>query len=118
MAERKIRVVTEEEVKVERTSGSVFEALGYPNAEEMERKSELVSAIAASIEAKGISQVEAARIVGLDQPTLSKLLRGRTRSVSTDKLASILNALGRNVTIVVGEMTVGEEKGRTLVEVH
>jgi len=108
----------EGEVSIERTSGSVFAALGYANADEMERKSELVSAIAESIAAKGLSQVEAASIVGLDQPTLSKLLRGRTRSVSTDKLASMLNSLGRNVTIIVSEVSFGEQRGRTLVEVR
>ena len=118
MAERKVRESVQTEIAVERTTGSVFAALGYPNAEEMERKSELVSAISESILAKGLSQVEAARMVGLDQPTLSKLLRGRTRSVSTDKLVSMLNALGRDVTITVGALSAGEEKGRTLVEVR
>ncbi|MEZ0325418.1 MAG: helix-turn-helix domain-containing protein [Fimbriimonas sp.] len=105
-------------MSVERTSGSVFAALGYEDSEEMERKSELVSAISETIRAKGLSQVEAARIVNLDQPTLSKLLRGRTRSISMDKLTAILNALGRDVTIIVGRMPADGAKGRTLVEVR
>ena len=106
----------EEESMIE-TTGSVYEALGYPDAAEMERKSRLVTAINDTIDARGITQVEAAKIVGMDQPTLSKLLRGRFRSVSTDKLADMLNALGRDVTIVVGGMTSGESRGRTLVAV-
>jgi predicted XRE-type DNA-binding protein len=103
--------IDEEEVTIERTTGSVYQALGYPDADEMERKSRLVSIINETISAKGYTQTHAAEIVGLDQPTLSKLLRGRFRSVSLDKLAQILNALGRDVTIVVGA-AVGDEKGR------
>jgi len=95
----------------ERTSGSVFAALGYANPEEAERKSQLVSALNDTIEARGLTQVRAASIVGVDQPTLSKILRGRTRSFSTDKLADMLNALGRNVRVVVEELEDTEAEG-------
>lgn len=114
----KSKVESEEEVTVERTSGSVYHALGDPNADEMERKARLVSALNDTIVARGLSQVQAAEIVGMDQPTLSKLLRGRFRSVSIERLAEMLNALGRDVTIVVGALS--EEhgnRGRTLVAV-
>lgn len=106
-----------EEVTIETTTGSAYEALDYPDASDMERKSRLVTAINDTIDVKGLTQTEAAKIVGMDQPTLSKLLRGRFRSVSTDRLAGMLNALGRDVTIVVGGMTSGEVRGRTLVAV-
>jgi len=96
--------------------GSVYHALGMPNADEMEWKARLVSAINDTIASKGLTQVQAAEIVGIDQPTLSKLLRGRFRSVSIDKLADMLNALGRDVTIVVGAISEQEGvRGRTLV---
>ena len=103
---------------VERTEGSVYHALGYEDADEMERKSRLVSSINETIDAMGLTQVQAAEIVGIDQPTLSKLLRGRFRSVSLDKLADMLNALGRDVTIVVGGMPRDKNvRGRTLVAI-
>lgn len=106
------------EVKVERTSGSVYHALGKPNADELERKARLVSAINDTLNARGLSQMQAAEIVGLDQPTLSKLLRGRFRSVSIEKLAAMLNSLGRDVTIVVGAIHNEEgARGRTLVAI-
>jgi predicted XRE-type DNA-binding protein len=108
----------EEEVKIERTVGSVYHALGLPDADEMERKARLVSTINDTIASKGLTQVQAADLVGIDQPTLSKLLRGRFRSVSTDKLVDMLNALGRDVTIVVGAMSDNDRvRGRTLVAV-
>ncbi len=52
---------------------------------------------------KGMTQVQAARLLGTDQPTLSKVLRGRTSSVSLDKLISWLVILGRSVEIRVYE---------------
>ncbi len=108
---------SEEEATIEATTGSVYHALGYEDADEMERKARLVMAINDTLDAHGLTQAEAAKIVGMDQPTLSKLLRGRFRSVSTDRLAGMLNALGRDVTIVVGGMTEGNVRGRTLVAV-
>jgi predicted XRE-type DNA-binding protein len=108
----------EEVVIVERTAGSVYHGLDYANADEMERKALMVSTINDTIEARGLTQVQAAEIVGIDQPTLSKLLRGRFRSVSIEKLANMLNALGRDVTIVVGAMPQNvDTRGRTLVAV-
>jgi predicted XRE-type DNA-binding protein len=108
----------EEIVTVERTTGSVYHGLGYVNAYEMERKALMVSAINETIKARGLTQVQAAEFVGIDQPTLSNLLRGRFRSISIDKLAAILNALGRDMTIVVGGMPLREDtRGRTLVAV-
>jgi predicted XRE-type DNA-binding protein len=53
--------------------------------------------------AKGMTQVQAARVLGTDQPTLSKVLRGRTASISLDKLVSWLVVLGQSVEIRVFE---------------
>ncbi|CAN5640851.1 hypothetical protein BH11ARM2_BH11ARM2_25250 [soil metagenome] len=118
MAEAKAREQEEEIMKVERTAESVYHALGYENADDMERKARLVSAINDTIDARGLTPVQAAEIVGMDQPALSKLLRGRFRSVSIENLADMLNSLGRDVTIVVGAMPQHEGiLGRTLVAV-
>ncbi len=108
----------EEHVTIEHTLGSVYHALGKVDAGEMELKARLVSTINDTIRDKGLTQVQASEIVGLDQPTLSKLLRGLFRSVSLDKLAVILNSLGRDVIIVVGAMPQkNDARGRTLVAV-
>lgn len=106
----------QDDVSLERTSGSVFAALGYADPREAERENRLVTALADTIAACGLTQVRAAEIVRMDQPTLSKLLRGRTRSVSTDRLTEMLNALGRDVTIVVGALDgASEARGHTSV---
>lgn len=67
---------------------------------------------------RGLTQTAAAEIVGIDKPTLSKLLGGRTANVSIGKLSDILNALGRSVTIVVSGTVMGSsdfERGHTEV---
>lgn len=117
MAEADLRK-QEDAIEVERTTGSVYHALSYENADDMERKARLVFVINDTIEARGLTQTQTAQIVGMDQPTLAKLLRGRFRNVSIESLAEMLNALGRDVTIVVGAMPQREDaRGRTLVAV-
>jgi predicted XRE-type DNA-binding protein len=49
----------------------------------------------------GLTQVEAAAILGLPQPKLSGILRGQFRGVSERKLIECLTGLGRDVDIVV-----------------
>jgi len=84
-------------------SGNIFRDLGFGEAEAEEAlaKSELISAISGTIKRRRLTQVEAARLCDTDQPTLSKVLRGRMESVTIDRLAGWLKALGRTVEIRV-----------------
>lgn len=82
-------------------SGNVFEDLGIPDAEEHLAKADLVSKIASIIEARGLTQTEAAQIIGIPQSKVSVLVRGRFRDFSTDRLCRILNKLGVNVSLVL-----------------
>ena len=63
----------------------------------------LVAMIAGTLAERNISQVQAARICRTDQPTLSKILRGRTESVSLDKLLRWLLALGHPIELRIGQ---------------
>ena len=65
-------------------------------------RAELIVALAAAMATRGLSQVQASKLLRTDQPTLSKVLRGRTERVSLDKLVAWLLALGRSVEIRVG----------------
>lgn len=87
--------------KVTRSSGNVFRDLDLPNPEERLAKAKLVQIIAEVIAEKGLSQSKAARLVGVDQPTLSKLLNGRTSAFSMERLFSVLVLLGQDVDINV-----------------
>jgi predicted XRE-type DNA-binding protein len=91
-------------ISVRTGSDNVFRDLGFSESEAQEAvaKSELIHAIAKAISKLKLTQIEAAKRCHTDQPTLSKVLRGRMESVTIEKLASWLTALGRNVEIRVG----------------
>ena len=69
----------------------------------LQTRAQLVMALQMAMTQKTMTQVQAARLLGTDQPTLSKVLRGRTASVSLEKLVSWLVTLGRSVEIRVYE---------------
>jgi predicted XRE-type DNA-binding protein len=84
-----------------RSSGNVFRDLGAPAPEEMLVKAGLTARIAETIASRGLTQAAAARILGVDQPKVSALLRGRLSGFSTERLLRFLTALGSDVEIVV-----------------
>ncbi|HXQ52633.1 MAG TPA: helix-turn-helix transcriptional regulator [Stellaceae bacterium] len=90
-------------IPLQKSSGNVFADIGFAPAEaaELAAKSGLILAIKDTIVRRKLTQQEAARHCGTDQPTLSKVLRGRMESVTIDRLASWLTSLGRDVEIVV-----------------
>ena len=109
------------EIKIERSSGNVFADLGRPDAETHLLKAELVTRIDKIISQRGLKQVEAAKLLGLSQPDVSRLLRGNFREYSMERLLRLLTALGRDVEIVIrepashrhGRLHVQIDQGRT-----
>ena len=61
-------------MKIERGSGNVFADLERPDAETHLLKAELVTRIDKIIRQRGLKQIEAARLLGLSQPDVSRLL--------------------------------------------
>lgn len=88
---------------VRRGTGNVFRDIGFSAAEaaELSAKSALIDAIAETIKRRKLTQKHAAALTGTDQPTLSKVLRGRMESLTIDRLANWLIALGGSVEIRV-----------------
>lgn len=80
-------------IAYEDSSGNVFADLGIENPEEALAKSELVRLIAKIIKKKKLTQKQAAKILGIDQPKISALIRGRLRSFSLEFLIRFLNEL-------------------------
>ncbi len=87
----------------EKSSGDIFADIGFSpeEAEELNVKSALITTIHDTITRRKLTQKEAAKICRTDQPTLSKVLRGRMESVTIDRLTTWLTALGRTVEIRV-----------------
>ena len=75
--------------------------LSLENAEELLVKAELASKISSIITKQQMTQVEAAEVLGIDQPKISALINGKLAGFSTARLFRFLNALGRDVEIVV-----------------
>lgn len=86
-------------------SMNVYEQLDFPDAKEMLVKAQLVTQIAEILRERGWSQQQAAKVLGLTQPKLSKMLRGQFRGISEMKMMDCLVRLGRTVKIVVGPET-------------
>ena len=86
---------------VERSSGNVFADLDVPDAGAHLLKGELVSRIDTIVRQRGITQTEAARILGLSQPDVSRLLGGDFRQYSLERLFRLLAAFGRDIDIVI-----------------
>ncbi len=81
---------------------SAYEELGFPDVDEMRLKAQLVMKIAEILRERGWSQQQAAKVLGLTQPKLSRMLRGQFRGISEVKMMKCLVRLGRGVKIVVG----------------
>ena len=86
---------------VERGGGNVFADLGLPDADAHLVKAELVARIDDILRARGITQAEAARLLGLSRPDMSRLLRGDFREYSLERLFRLLTTLGRDIDIVI-----------------
>lgn len=94
---------TVEGIEVEVGSGNVFADLGLPDADKLKIKSGLTIEISKAIRAHGLTQVQAAKRMGLTQPKVSGLLRGEFSNFSERKLMDCLNRLGYDIEIRVSE---------------
>jgi predicted XRE-type DNA-binding protein len=87
--------------KVRRSNRNVFRDLGFPaaEAENLRIRSELMIQLAKRIEREGLTQAAAARLLGVSQPRVSDLVRGRIDLFSIDALVNMLARAGVRVTI-------------------
>lgn len=97
-------------------TGNVFADVGLENHEEYLAKAELASQIIDTIAARGLTQTQAAKILGASQPKVSALRNGNLDGFSTDRLIRFLNVLGRDVRIVVSARTRSRGPARLTVE--
>ena len=88
-------------IEIEQGSGNVYADLGLPEADEMLVKAHLAAKIGDIIKHRHLSQEQAAEILGMSQPKVSNLLRGKFRGISEAKMLECLTRLGRDVQIVV-----------------
>jgi predicted XRE-type DNA-binding protein len=100
--------------KITKSSGNVYADLGFKNAEEHALKAELVRQIASIMKEQDLTQTAAARRLGIDQPDVSKMLKGHFRQFSVERLMRFLVALGQDVEIVVRPVSATRAKAGQL----
>jgi predicted XRE-type DNA-binding protein len=89
-------------VRVTRSSGNVFRDLGFPpgTAEHLQVRADLMIRIEKELGSRGLTQAKAAKLLGVNQPRVSDLLRGRVELFSADALIDMLARLGVRVRLV------------------
>ena len=101
--------------EIEEGSGNVFADLGLPNPEERFAKAELARKITEIIAERQLTQVDAAELLGVYQPKISALMRGRLGGFSFERLMRFLTILGRDVEIVVKAKPGKRRQGEVIV---
>lgn len=110
-------MTAEEKVTFEKSSGNVFVDFGIPNADEHLVKADLAFKIRQILRERGLTQTEAARLLGTSQARISELYNGKVAQMTYDRLLEWLNALGNDVQITVITLNADDQRkrGRTLI---
>lgn len=104
-----------ERTRFTRGSGNVFADLGLAEPEDVLAKARLAESIDETIQRRGLTQGDAADLMGVDQGTVSKLVNGRLDGFSQERLIRYLTALGDDVEIVVRHPDRYDRKGQLTV---
>ncbi len=92
---------TKDQGGVTESGANVFADLGFERPDEERVKAELVRAIRRIVRQRKLTQVQAASLLGVNQPKVSALMSGNLVGFSTDRLIRFLKALDRDVEIVI-----------------
>lgn len=101
--------------KIVKSTCNVYADIGFTNDQEMLVKASLAEKILEIIKYRHLTQMEAALILGMSQPKLSRMLRGQFHGISEVKMLECLNKLGRDIQIVVRKANRDKRLGRTSV---
>ena len=104
-------------IPVEEGSGNVYTDLGYPDSDSMLVKAQLAAKIAEIVRRRALTQTQTAEILGLTQPKVSALLKGRFRGISEHRLLECLTRLGRDVHIQIRPAPRSRSHGRLTLSV-
>lgn len=90
-------------MKMRRSSGNVFRDLGFSakEAEHLKVRADLMIQLTKLIRKRGLTQARAARLMGVSQPRISDLVRGKIQLFSVDSLIEMLGNAGARVSIRV-----------------
>ncbi|MEM1115550.1 MAG: helix-turn-helix transcriptional regulator [Bacteroidota bacterium] len=88
---------------------NVFETLGFGREEaaNLRLRARLMMALTEHIEARDLTQSEAAKVIGCSQPRVSNLMNGKINAFTVDFLVNALAQFGINVDLVIGNAAEG-----------
>lgn len=105
-----------EQAVVRGSTGNVFEDMGMQDAEARLARAELARAVRKILEERGLKQADAARLLGIAQPDVSDLVRGKLARFSMERLERFLNSLDMEVRIQVGPRPRWKERAGITVQ--
>jgi predicted XRE-type DNA-binding protein len=92
---------TARRVRITKSGGNIFADLGLPHPEQELLKANLTLQIYRLIKRRGITQIEAGKVLGIKQPHVSALMRNRAGAFSVERLMDFLTALGQDIEITI-----------------
>ena len=101
--------------KIYRGTGNVFADLSVTHPERVLVRAQVMSRIAEIIDERRLTQKQASKILGVPQSKVSCLMNGKLSMFSLDHLFELLNALDRDVEIIIKPKTEQEKTATTQV---
>jgi len=108
------KLVSQKKMSVQFGSTNVFADLGFSDAEERQTKLRLAYAIHQIVDGN-LTQTEAAKLLGINQPKVSALLNYKPEGFFVERLMTFLTALDRDVEIVIRRKSRARGTGRISV---
>jgi predicted XRE-type DNA-binding protein len=92
-----------EKLKITKSSGNVYRDIGFSEEESQDLiiRSKLMLELSKRIDTLGLTQARAANELGVAQPRISDLMRGKISLFSTEMLIGMLAKLGGEVSVSV-----------------
>ena len=101
--------------KIHRGSGNVFSDIGVAHPERVLARAQVMSRISEIIRERGLTQQRAAALLDIPQSKVSCLMNGKLSMFSLDHLFELLNALDRDVEIIIKPKTKLEKFATTQI---
>jgi predicted XRE-type DNA-binding protein len=102
--------------EITRGTTNVFADLGYPDSTERQARLRLALALNRVLDQRGLTQADAAKLLGVSQPKVSALRNYKLAGFSVERLMTFLTALDRDVRIVIRQKPRSRRSGRISVE--
>lgn len=106
-----------DDTRIVHGTGNVFADLGFPEPEIHLLKADLVLRMMRVMRRRGLTQARAAKLMGIKQPDVSNLIRGRFRGYSIERLLTLLRALDQDIEIVIRDKPKSKRPARLVVRV-